>query len=54
MLGKPVGESCLEGGVNRRNLKFTNFKHTLWSGVSIRIKYKSEEREKQIKKNRGE
>jgi hypothetical protein len=30
--------------VNRRNLKFINFKHTLRSGVSVRIKFKSEER----------
>jgi hypothetical protein len=31
-----------------RNLKFINFKHTLRSGVSVRIKLKSEERGKQI------
>jgi hypothetical protein len=46
-------ESCLEG-VNRRNLKFINFKHTLRSRVSVRIKFKSEERGNKSNKNQGE
>jgi hypothetical protein len=40
-------ESRLKG-VDRRNLKFTNFKHTLQAEVSVRIKFKSERERKQI------
>jgi hypothetical protein len=30
-------ESRLRGGVNRRNLKFINFKHTLRSGLALEL-----------------
>jgi hypothetical protein len=40
-------ESRLEGGVDRRNLKFTNL-NTLQAGVSVRIKSESEREGKQI------
>jgi hypothetical protein len=41
-------ESRLEG-VNRQNLKFITLNtHALRSGVSVRVKFKSEREEKQI------
>jgi hypothetical protein len=30
-------ESCLDGGVNRVNLKFTNFKHNYKPGLALEI-----------------
>jgi hypothetical protein len=30
-------ESRLEGGVNRRNLKFINFKHNYKTGLALEI-----------------
>jgi hypothetical protein len=48
LLGKCVKVAW---GVNRRNLKFINFKHTLRLEVSVRIKFKSEERGKQNKQD---
>jgi hypothetical protein len=42
-----IFESRLEG-VNRRNLKFITFKHTLQARVSVRVKFKSEREGKQI------
>jgi hypothetical protein len=44
---KSITESRLEG-VDRRNLKFANFKHTLQARVSVRIKFESERERKQI------
>jgi hypothetical protein len=39
-------ESRLEGGVNRANLKFTNFKHNYKSGLALEIKVSPKERAK--------
>ena len=39
-------ESRLEGGVNRANLKFTNFKHNYKSGLALELKPSPKERAK--------
>jgi hypothetical protein len=39
-------ESRLEGGVNRRNLKFINFKHNYKPGLMLEIKSSLKERAK--------
>jgi hypothetical protein len=47
-------ESRLEG-VDRRKLKFTNFKHNYKSGLALEIKPSPKERGKQIKqRNRAD
>jgi hypothetical protein len=39
-------ESCLEGGVNRANLKFTNFKHNYRPGLALELNSSPKERAK--------
>jgi hypothetical protein len=39
-------ESRLEGGVNRANLKFTNFKHNYKSGLALELNSSPKERAK--------
>jgi hypothetical protein len=39
-------ESRLEGGVNRRNLRFVNLKHNYKSGLALEIKSSPKERAK--------
>jgi hypothetical protein len=43
-----MGESRLEGGggVNRRNMKFINFKHNYKPGLALKIKSSPKERAK--------
>jgi hypothetical protein len=41
-----VSESRLEGGVDRRKLKFTNFKHNYKPGLALEIKLSPKERAK--------
>ena len=49
-------ESSLEGVVNRRKLKFTNFKHNYKLGLALEIKPSPKDRVKtnQPKKNRAD
>jgi hypothetical protein len=41
-----LSESHLEGGVNRRKLKFTSFKHNYKPGLALEIKLSPKERVK--------
>jgi hypothetical protein len=49
MIALIVHESRLEGGVNRRNLKFTTLNTHYKSGLELELKSSPGERGKQIK-----
>jgi hypothetical protein len=44
--GDEVSESRLKGGVNRANLKFTNFKHNYKPGLELELNLSPKERAK--------